>query len=184
MGQPTVSLYWALASRRWLPDQNGIGLFWGRGFDVCPVHFFAVVVSLSADPSAPIMPKFAFGLSILMGLLFTVSVVALLSFVSAYYQSRKQNVIWNNTVHPHLRFVSDLRCKRLWLLRMKNWLLMVLTLGLYSPYAAMAIAKLRLESVTLETTLDFDQMLALGGRLKANVVGDAVTDIFDIDVGF
>jgi uncharacterized membrane protein YjgN (DUF898 family) len=57
--------------------------------------------------------------------------------VHPYFTSRLQNLLWNRTKATQLRFESALRYWPLVGLTLKNWLLVVITLGLYWPFAAM-----------------------------------------------
>lgn len=68
--------------------------------------------------------------------------------------SRLQNVSWTQTGNSSLRCVSLLRYRALVWLGLKNGLLMVATLGLYWPFATVAMARLRIESVRVKTRVD------------------------------
>jgi uncharacterized membrane protein YjgN (DUF898 family) len=70
-----------------------------------------------------------------------------------------QNLTWNRTKSRHLRFESRLRTAPLLALTLKNTLLTVLTLGLYRPFGAVAMARLRLEAVTVFTRLPVEELL-------------------------
>ena len=70
------------------------------------------------------------------------------------------------------------------LLIQMNWLLVLLTLGLYWPFAAVATARLRLQAVSLHTRFDLDQLPAAAGRGRDDAVGDAAADVFGLDLGF
>lgn len=100
-----------------------------------------------------------------------------------YATSRIQNLLWTRTGNRSLRFRSELKFVPLLGLTLKNWLLMVLTLGLYWPFAAVALARIRLEAVRLETRTDpatlFDQARPADG----DAAGDAAGDLLDFDIG-
>ena len=100
-----------------------------------------------------------------------------------YFTSRMQNLLWNRTKAGQLRFESGLRYWSLVGLTMKNWLLVVLTLGLYWPFAAVATARLRLESVTVYTRLDPDELVNRERARNGDAAGDAAGDLIGIDVG-
>jgi uncharacterized membrane protein YjgN (DUF898 family) len=74
--------------------------------------------------------------------------------VRPFATSRLQNVAWTQTGNSSLRCVSLLRYRALVLLGLKNSLLTVATLGLYWPFAAVATARLRIESVRVKTRVD------------------------------
>lgn len=66
-----------------------------------------------------------------------------------YLSVQLQNQLWNQTAHPHLRFESRVPLKPLLRLTLRNWLLIVGTLGWYYPRASVAQARLRLQSVSV-----------------------------------
>lgn len=101
----------------------------------------------------------------------------------AYAVARTQNLLWSRTGNGHLRFESTLAVGPLAKLMLKNWLLVVLTLGLYWPWAAISMARLRLEAVTLRTRDSIDQFVAGTRAPGGDAAGDAAGDVFGIDLG-
>jgi uncharacterized membrane protein YjgN (DUF898 family) len=101
-----------------------------------------------------------------------------------YATSRLQNLVWSNTSAQAVRFESDLKFGSLLGITLKNWLLMVLTLGLYWPFAAVALYRVRLEAITPHLGGDLER-LREDALLRANdASGDAAGDLFGIDIGF
>jgi uncharacterized membrane protein YjgN (DUF898 family) len=107
----------------------------------------------------------------------------LLVVAKSYYTARMQNMIWNGTHSRSLGLSSDLHTGPLLRLSLKNLLLSVVTLGFYWPFAAVALARLRLESVSVELAPSFDILLARPRDPQADASGDAVGEIFGIDAG-
>jgi uncharacterized membrane protein YjgN (DUF898 family) len=103
--------------------------------------------------------------------------------VHPYFTSRLQNLLWNRTKSTQLRFESALRYWPLVGLTIKNWLLVILTLGLYWPFAAVATARLKLESVSVYTRLDPDDLVGRERARSGDAAGDAAGDLIGIDVG-
>ena len=115
---------------------------------------------------------------------FGVGVLAVQLVPRPYFTSRMQNLLWSRTVTPRtLRFNSALRFRPLFGLTLKNWLLVVLTLGLYWPFAAIATARLRLEAVNLDLALDPQTLVDQGRALEGEAAGDAAGDLFGLDIG-
>lgn len=100
-----------------------------------------------------------------------------------YATSRAQNLVWSNTLCDELRFDSRLGFKALLKLTLKNWLLMVLTLGLYWPFAAIAFYRLRVEAITPQLAGDIDLLQAQAASGASDASGDAAGDLFGIDIG-
>ena len=110
--------------------------------------------------------------------------IALLVVSNTFMASRLQNLVWSATRSAEVRFTSDLRLAPLMGLTLKNWLLIVLTLGLYWPFAAVASARIKLEAVTVHTRGSLDELTARAGRAGAtDASGDAAGELFGLDVG-
>jgi uncharacterized membrane protein YjgN (DUF898 family) len=114
---------------------------------------------------------------VLMGLSYLLFAGGLL----AYYAARVQNLVWSNTRSASLQFRSEL--SGLTRLNVANWVLIVLTLGLYRPFAVMAVMRLRLEAVRIEASTDPAMWTAPGTRGRTDASGDVAGDFFGLDVG-
>jgi uncharacterized membrane protein YjgN (DUF898 family) len=100
-----------------------------------------------------------------------------------YFTSRMQNLLWSRTSSATLQFSSTLRFWPLFGLTLKNWLLIVLTLGLYWPFAAVAMARMRLEAVEVTASEDPDRLVQLAQGPEGEAAGDAAGDLFGLDIG-
>jgi uncharacterized membrane protein YjgN (DUF898 family) len=100
-----------------------------------------------------------------------------------YVTSRLQNLVWTRTGNRSLRFRSELSFQSLMWLSLKNWALVVLTLGLYWPFAAVAVARLRLEAVTIKTRLHPDSLFSSMSAMEGDAAGDAAGDLLGLDIG-
>ncbi|MFY7855033.1 MAG: YjgN family protein [Rubrivivax sp.] len=100
-----------------------------------------------------------------------------------YLTARLQNLTWSHTQSPRLRFHSDLKVRQLILLRLKNGLLIALTLGLYLPFAKVAEARLRLSCVRVFHRVSPDALVSQGQRAHKEAAGDAAGDFMGFDVG-
>lgn len=109
--------------------------------------------------------------------------VVIFVVANTYLTSRLQNLVWSSTSNASLRFLSDLRFKPLSWLTAKNWLLIVVTLGLYWPFAAVALARMRLEAVAVVTQASPDTLISELRRAEGDAAGDAAGDLFGIDIG-
>lgn len=103
--------------------------------------------------------------------------------VNAYAQSRAQNLVWNHTRSPHAQFHSALRFGPLGRLTVKNVFFVLITLGLYWPFAAVAIRRMRLEAVTVALHMAPEDLLGSGLAPAGDATGDAAGDFFGIDLG-
>lgn len=111
--------------------------------------------------------------------------VAVLSFsaIKPYAVARFQNLVWNGTRSQHLQFQSALRVRSMVWLTLKNWLLILLTLGLYWPFAAVAMTRLRLTAVEVTSSIDPAELLASAHRREGQTLGEASGDFLGFDIG-
>jgi uncharacterized membrane protein YjgN (DUF898 family) len=107
----------------------------------------------------------------------------LILVVQPYAVSRLQNLVWSRTESRSIGFDSALAFLPLARQTFINWFLVLLTLGLYWPFAAIATARLRLQAVTVLARSDLDGLVARARGGNADASGDAAADLFGIDVG-
>ena len=114
------------------------------------------------------------------------AVAALLMWLTAwpYFAARMQQIVWSHTELGHgIRFAGHMRGSRLWGLVVGQTLLTALTLGLYWPFAAVAIARYRVESISIES---IDPVGDVAGTMhvERRAAGDAALDFFGLDLGW
>lgn len=101
------------------------------------------------------------------------------------FASRMQRVVWSSTHWGEVSFRGEMQLVELWLLVVSRSLLTILTAGLYWPFAAVAIAKYRVESLVLVSRTPFDGIEATSDAgAKASATGDASADLFGLDIGW
>jgi uncharacterized membrane protein YjgN (DUF898 family) len=104
-------------------------------------------------------------------------------WMSSAFVAGLQNMVWSSTSSVGVHFASNLSAWKLATLTTRNWLLMVLTLGLYRPFAAVATTRLRLAAMRIETDVDIDVVVGSQLPLSPHAAGEFVVDFFGIDVG-
>jgi uncharacterized membrane protein YjgN (DUF898 family) len=107
------------------------------------------------------------------------------ALLGGFLISRMQNLVWSRTSSAHVQFRSELGLWPLVRLLLKNTVLTMLTLGLYWPFAAIALARLRLAAVSIELNLPVEQITGTAGADGHGAAGEAAADLnplgFDID---
>ena len=100
----------------------------------------------------------------------------------AYVQKHVLNTVYSNTaLGPH-RLLSTLRFRSLFWLYLSNTFLIILTVGLFIPWAQVRAARYRAQCLTLETAGSLDDFIA--NELEAgNATGDELGEFFDVDLG-
>lgn len=101
--------------------------------------------------------------------------------IAPYFNSRIQNLIWNKTQLGSYHFNSGLKARKLLFIYITNVLGVVLTLGLYQPFASVRLLKYRLENLNLEVDGDLQTFVA-NQESDMNATGEGAADIFDIDI--
>ncbi|MFM9879010.1 MAG: YjgN family protein [Burkholderiaceae bacterium] len=122
-------------------------------------------------------------LLLILGLV--VAFVFVLLFASAparaYREARMFQLVWNNVgVSQIARFRCALGTRAYVLLRVKNLLLTLLTLGFYRPFAMVSEYRMKAESVTLHVKGGLDQLVGQLVR-QQDALGDAVADVLGLD---
>ncbi|CBJ52082.1 YjgN family protein [Ralstonia solanacearum] len=107
--------------------------------------------------------------------------VAVVLFLAPYFQSRLQNVVWNHTTLGAHRFKSEVSASKLFWIYASNAALLLVTFGLFMPFAKVRLARYKLESVTLLAAGSLDTFVA-GESTKVGALGDAAVDWYDIDI--
>lgn len=91
----------------------------------------------------------ALATALFVGPLFFILTGLLMALPYPYLGAHLQNSMWADTAHRRLRFESQVPVEALLKLTIKDWFLIVGTLGFYYPYAAVAEAKLRLHAMAI-----------------------------------
>lgn len=165
----------------------GVGAFYGLSFRLIALSLVAGV--LSALASFVVVAGFGLGggnkpSSYLgAGLGFLAVMGAFQLVMRPYWVSRTQNLVWNGTVSDHLRLHSALRASHTLKLMARNWGLILVTLGLYYPFAAVAMARLRLEAVEVLSRIGPDELLSSTAANSPDAAGDAAGDLLGLDIG-
>ena len=110
------------------------------------------------------------------------SVYVFYLFVRPYMESRMQNLVWNQTELGMHRFESRARARALLGIHASNLLLIALTFGLFKPFAAVRLARYRIESIALVPGADLEDFLADQSAAQVGAAGQEAGDLFDIDI--
>jgi uncharacterized membrane protein YjgN (DUF898 family) len=122
------------------------------------------------------------GGALLIMLLLSMVFYGFILAVMAVFNARLQNLVWNGTTIGDLSFRSTVETMPLARLYMKNALLVVLTLGLYTPFAVVNTMRYRLQSMTLLAPAGLDAFMADARPGEENATGEGAVDLFDIDI--
>ena len=120
--------------------------------------------------------------SMLLPLLLGVGMMALTLFLLPYIRVRSANLVWNRVTLERIGFSSRMEVLAYFRLIAGNLVLLLLTLGLFWPWAQVRLARYRAACLSLQSPGPLDHFVA-GESANAPAIGDEVSDLMDIDVG-
>jgi uncharacterized membrane protein YjgN (DUF898 family) len=100
-----------------------------------------------------------------------------------YFISRIQNLVWNHTGLGAHRFSSSLSARGLAWIIFSNFVLIILTLGLFKPFADIRLARYKMEHMALTPAGNIEEFIA-SEQQKIGATGTETAEIFDLDIGF
>lgn len=109
-------------------------------------------------------------------------IFGLMLVISPYLTARLQDLVWNNTRLGDHQFRSELPAARLIWVMGSNFVAVVLTLGLFMPWAAVRLARARIEALSLLPAGNLDEFVA-DQQQAVQALGDETTEVFDFDIG-
>lgn len=102
--------------------------------------------------------------------------------IAAYYQKSYLNAVFDGLeLGPH-RVACALETAPLLGIMLSNFVLVVLTLGLYTPWAQIRQLRYQLARSSLIVAGDLDAFVAAAGE-SADALGEEIGDFFDVDFG-
>ncbi len=114
------------------------------------------------------------------GVLVFVAIYAALLGIGPFVMARMQNLVWNHSLLGLIGFDSTVKARRFVWIAVSNLILILLTLGLFTPFAAVRMYRYRVESVTVLSTTDLAGVVA-GQSQDVGAVGEGAADLLDID---
>lgn len=108
---------------------------------------------------------------------------ATILIVSSLFSAYMQNLVWGNTELGTHRFFSYVSARRLLWIRVTNFIGVVLTLGLYMPFATIRMLRFKLESMGVTASGDLSEFVA-GQQQQATATGAETAEMFDVDISF
>lgn len=103
--------------------------------------------------------------------------------VSALFVAYMQNLTWNNTTVGDHIFRSRISARRMLWIGVTNFIGVLLTLGLYKPFATIRMLRYKLESMGLLASGDLSAFVA-GQQQQVSAAGEETAEMFDVDISF
>jgi len=100
-----------------------------------------------------------------------------------WFSARIQNLVWNNTTLEAHAFRSNVRARDLFAIYLTNFLGIILTLGLFKPFADIRLVRYRVTHMTLVANSNLEEFLATQEQ-SVSAVGEETADVLDVDISF
>jgi uncharacterized membrane protein YjgN (DUF898 family) len=138
--------------------------------------FFKMLATQGEAPQSPITGFFP--------IIFVIIFFAIYqTMVGPFIQARLQNIVWNNTKLGEHSFVSDVSARKLFFITFTNFILIILTLGLYKPFATIRLLRYRLATMAFVPHGSLEDFLA-GQARQQSATGEETAEMFDVDISF
>lgn len=152
-----------------------IGIAIGVGIGMAAVGGVATVGRPdSVDPATN--PAFASGILAGFGTMFLSMLL-----LSAWFAARRGNLLRNHTRFGDNEVRGTLRARGLLWLNVSNLVLLILTLGLYAPFAQIRMARFFIEHTAVDVN-GLETVVAIA-EADRSALGEELGEAFDIDLG-
>ena len=128
-------------------------------------------------PDPKIVAKVMLGAMAVYGVLLFLGLI-----VMTYINTRLTNYVFNNLKLKFVRFKVNIGFLRLLWIYLSNTLLILLSFGLFIPWAKVRAVKYKLSCVTVYAA-DLENYIA-GEMQQAKALGEEMSDFLDVDMGF
>lgn len=129
-------------------------------------------------PKAPTQHEAAWVGLAMMGAYALIFVVCL-----AYLNSRISNLVWNHTRIAHAHFSCQMRMRDLIWIYFTNLLMLVLSIGLATPFAQLRATRYRIQSISLHGMQDWEGFVG-EQKQQLRATGEEIAEMFDVDISF
>lgn len=140
------------------------------------VHQLVQTAAPQEESSAALTTAFFIMMTVYAGMLFFIMVVM------TYINTRITNYVFNNLKLGGVRFEADIRYWKLMGIYLTNTLFIILTMGIFIPWAKVRAVKYKLSRINVTAESLENHMAAETANTKA--IGEEMSDFMDIDVGF
>lgn len=128
-------------------------------------------------------PQMGFSPLVMTLYLFVFLFYFLIFAVLAYLKTAINNLLWNNTeLEGGHRFSSQAKPLRATWIHISNWVLIILTLGLYLPFARIRAIRYRIKNMAFKPAGSIDHIVQTQ-QAKQKAYGDSMGDTLGLDLG-
>ncbi len=194
----TLYLLWPFAHHQLKKFQHTNSRFGSKDFsfrDCVSGFYIAYLVGFGVMIAAGVIFALIFGASMMgmgggagtkAGFSFAAVLAVLLLYgamiaVAPVVMAMLQNTVWNNTSLGQHQFACAVPVGRMVFVTVTNLLGIVCTLGLFIPFAAVRMARVRVPAVTLVPSGSLEHFMA-DTQQSAGTTGEGMADLLDFDI--
>jgi len=122
------------------------------------------------------------GVAPLFAVLLPLFFVCAYLLIALYFYVRLTNLGWNSTRLGQHGFISELKVTEMGWIFLSNGVAILLSFGLLTPWAAVRLARYRLERLSLVASGSLSEFEA-ASRSEVSAAGEEIGDIFGMDIG-
>lgn len=104
-------------------------------------------------------------------------------FIWPWFTARIQNLVWNGTALGEHVFSSKVRARDLFWIYITNFIGILVTLGLFKPFADIRLHRYRLEHMALDVQGSLEEFVA-SQQQGIGAAGEEAAEVFDFDISF
>ncbi|MDR1888742.1 MAG: DUF898 family protein [Zoogloeaceae bacterium] len=142
---------------------------------------FVVIGIVSAMLIASLAPVGTTAAIVVFVVMVFLAYVVIMPMVMVYVQVNLANRLWNKTSLSKHLFGCDQRLLAMFGIVVSNWFLIVLTLGLYWPWAKIRLAAYRARHLSLVVADSLDDFVGYN-TAEQQALGEGFADAFDFDI--
>jgi len=161
----------------WLKLIGVVALFVGIIFGSMLLMQDTIMAAVRSNDPAQIQ-----SIQIVMGIVIYAIAIPMMVFMTSLFKANITNIVWNNTNLSDNKFFSEMKTSGLIKIYFKNGLLILFTLGIYTPWARTNIIKYRLSKTKVAVSDNFDNFVAEAEKKQANSFAEGMDDVFGFEV--
>lgn len=151
-----------------------VGIVGGILFGILSPILFTAGKALLPELSPPAL-QFA-GMALVSTLPYTIFL-----FAAAYLAANLYNLVWSSTTLGGHTFISRMKVRGYFWIKFTNLLGILVTLGLFIPFAAVRMMRYKLENMRMLASANLSDFVA-GPEQLASATGQEITEMFDMDI--
>jgi len=115
-------------------------------------------------------------------------IIAMVTYIVAFmvgtflYKTLITNYVWCHIELAGNHFGSHLKLGKMMWIGLSNLILIVITVGIFTPWAMIRMTRYRVDCLTLRDSGNIEDIIS-GGTEYMNAIGDEAGEMFDIDIG-